>query len=193
MGVLLVRSPPCALPSPPPFPSSLPAIFDYLEQKTSLKRFWWFVFLVLTVSATIFTWIGPLAVWSVARAVEWTGATSEDVVSREVVSRVHLLLLLSLLFALSPLVSSHVVVISNFICFVYPAYRTFKTLEGKYVAGHFEEVEENQSIEVHRYWSDTYNTTQRQQSRPGQPGSSARVPKRTDAWMRMLMRLLLFR
>lgn len=43
---------------------------------------------------------------------------------------------------------------SDFICFIYPAYRTFKTLEGKFLGHQFDGVVEDQSIEVHRYWSE---------------------------------------
>lgn len=55
------------------------------------------------------------------------------------------------------------VVGSNFICFIYPAYRTFQTLEGKFLLPGLPtgveqleqtpgDVEEDNAIEVHRYW-----------------------------------------
>lgn len=46
-----------------------------------------------------------------------------------------------------------VIAVCNFICFIYPAYMTYKTLEGNYLpAAQFDGIEEDRSIEVHRYW-----------------------------------------
>ena len=97
------------------------ALFDWLESRTGVKRFYCFMLGVTLACAGILTYIGPLAV-------------------------------------------------ANFICFVYPAYQTYKTLEGKYLpesmrgqylqesvgvgAGNEDEgsVSSDASVEVHRYW-----------------------------------------
>jgi hypothetical protein len=114
------------------------AVFDYLEHQTSIPRFYWLVVIVLTLSISIFLWIGPLAVWCVDNARHR--------------GRPHGMRRFSYALSLHDRVHS-IILVSNFICFVYPAYRTFKTLEGKFLPEQqFEGIEENQSIEVHRFW-----------------------------------------
>jgi len=69
------------------------------------------------------------------------------------IQRFYWLVLLILLCCSSIFLYVGVLAVFNFVCFIYPAYQTHKTLEGRYLPGAlFDGIEENHSIEVHRYW-----------------------------------------
>jgi len=69
------------------------------------------------------------------------------------VPRVYWLMLLLIALSIAIFCWVGVLAVCNFICFVYPAYRTYKTLEGRGLSpSEFRRIDDDESIEVHRFW-----------------------------------------